>query len=82
MQHKIENKRELSDREVLEKVRLVFVKRKNKNRRYALKDFAIEVGLGEISRTTLFAALFNKVATQETITLLRSYLLTHYKENL
>jgi hypothetical protein len=71
--HKQNKISELSDREVLEKMRRLYVSRKSANRGFALQTLTNEVGNGGISRPTFFQAIFNKVASHDTIKLFRLY---------
>jgi hypothetical protein len=65
------NTTELTDRQVLEEVRLIYIRRKNQDRMYSMRRLAAEIPIGE---AVLYRALIRKDASPNTIAVLRGFL--------
>jgi hypothetical protein len=66
--------KKLTDRQTMEQVRLIYVKRKGQDRMYSIRRLAVEIGLGE---AVTYAALIRKIASQKTLQILRKYLMVN-----
>lgn len=63
--------KEKSDRAIMQEVRLIYQRRKSEDRTYALERLAGDMHL---TRSTLYQAIMNKVASKHTINRMRDYL--------
>lgn len=68
--------KELTDRQVMEGIRLIYLRRKRADR-LTQEELALEIGIG---RPTLWFAIIKKVASKNTLRVLREYLIMNNNE--